>query len=275
MLTPAEMMLYSTMKLTAHAGGHEIGTGTGFFFAANAGEGRSIPLLVTNKHVIAGGERISAVCHSEDASNPGHPSRQFASCVIDISQGGVIDHPDPDVDLCAIPFAGIYNQARDNGAPVLFIHMNEGNVPSKDDWQNFDAVEEVFMVGCPRGIFDEANNLPIVRRGNTATPLNNDYNGKPEFMVDMACFPGSSGSPVFMNSRDGFLDRANNTYIMGQGRFFLLGILFAGPIIQNSGRIVLAKPPEITVASTMHLGYVIKSTRLLELAEQARARFSV
>lgn len=36
------------------------------------------------------------------------------------------------------------------------------------------------------------------RRGITATNINFDYNGKKEFVIDAACFPGSSGFPVFI-----------------------------------------------------------------------------
>ncbi len=44
------------------------------------------------------------------------------------------------------------------------------------------------MIGYPNGIWDEANNMPIIRRGITATHPNFNYNGKPEFMIDAACF---------------------------------------------------------------------------------------
>ena len=58
------------------------------------------------------------------------------------------------------------------------------------------------MIGYPIGLIDEYNNKPIVRKGITATTYNIDYNGKKEFLIDIACFPGSSGSPIFIR-RDG------------------------------------------------------------------------
>lgn len=54
------------------------------------------------------------------------------------------------------------------------------------------------MIGYPNGLWDSQNNLPIIRRGITATSVKKDYNGKKEFLIDAAVFPGSSGSPVFI-----------------------------------------------------------------------------
>ncbi len=53
------------------------------------------------------------------------------------------------------------------------------------------------MVGYPVGLWDSVNNMPILRRGSTATLLDWTYEGRQEFVIDAACFPGSSGSPVF------------------------------------------------------------------------------
>jgi hypothetical protein len=44
---------------------------------------------------------------------------------------------------------------------------------------------------------DSANNLPIVRKSITATHPSIDYRERREFLIDAACFFGSSGSPVF------------------------------------------------------------------------------
>ena len=47
-------------------------------------------------------------------------------------------------------------------------------------------------------LIDEVNNKPVVRKGITATDIRLDYNGRKEFLIDAACFHGSSGSPVFL-----------------------------------------------------------------------------
>lgn len=53
--------------------------------------------------------------------------------------------------------------------------------------------------------------------------------------------------------------------MIGATRMKLVGILLAGPTLNLEGEIELQRPNKITVASMMHLGQVLKSTRLLEL----------
>ena len=209
--TAAEALLYSTVKLVTSKAGVPTGSGTGFFYRVNLGAGRLSVVLITNKHVVAGADQVVAVCHLHGEvinGRPG-PSGELADCVIDLQDGGAVMHPDPTVDLCAVPINGCLQNAMAQGRPVFFMAMTKDDIPGPEDWSNFDAIEEVTMIGCPRGLFDEVNNLPLVRRGITATPLSVKYNGKNEFMVDMACFPGSSGSPVVVYDRNGYLDRKN------------------------------------------------------------------
>lgn len=145
-------------------------------------------------------------------------------------------------------------------------------IPDDSQWNNFDAIEDVIMIGCPRGIFDEANNLPIVRKGTTASALSKRYNGRSKFMVDMACFPGSSGSPVFLNQSN-YYDKINNAMVMGM-RFFFLGVMYAGPTFTAVGQIALGQQPRIEVAGMMHLGQVIRSSEIVPLENELRKRFT-
>lgn len=258
-LTLAESLLYSTVKLTAFRNGVPTSTGTGFFFAFAQQGDQTVPCIVTNKHVVAGADMIRARFHFAQDSNP---SGQFADCNFDISGGVPFWHPNPDIDLCAIAFAEILHQVSAQGKTLFYRHLDMSIVPKDEDWDYFDALEEVMMIGCPNGLSDEVNNLPISRRGITATSIAKNYNGKPEFMVDMACFPGSSGSPILIYDRNGFLDRRTNNYNIGGSRLHLVGILYSGPLIANDGRIILSHMPRVEVASMMHLGNAIKSSEL-------------
>lgn len=270
-LTLAERIFYSTVKLTASKGGVPISTGTGFFMYFAMQGDRIHPAIVTNKHVLNGADRITAVCHFADGNKP---SGKFVPCNLLIVQNSYIEHPDLDVDLCAIPFSEIMNQASDAGTPIFLQFIDRSIIPADDDWEYFDAIEEVTMIGCPNGISDEFNNLPISRRGITASPLSKKYNGKNEFMVDMACFPGSSGSPVFIYDKGGFFDRRAGVYNIGAQRIFFVGILYAGPQITNTGQIILGQPPRIMVAGMMQLGNVIRSSTLHAIDAEFCRRFN-
>ncbi len=263
-LSTAEQLLYSTVKLTALKGGTPTSTGTGFFFEFDMNDEWRVPAIITNNHVVNGNEILLAICHLADGKKP---SGRFINCHIDVNDHRVIRHPDPNIDLCAILIGDMIKQTTENQTPIFFVNLKENVIPDIDDWQYFDAIEEVTMIGCPNGISDEVNNLPISRKGITASSLAKNYNGKKEFMVDMACFPGSSGSPVFVYDRSGYFDRKTNNYMVGLTRVKLVGILYAGPLIKNNGTIILGQTPTVQVAAMMHLGNVIKSSEISTLSE--------
>lgn len=133
-----------------------------------------------------------------------------------------------------------------------------------------DALEEVIMVGYPNGLWDAVNNKPIFRRGTTATHPNLDYLGKKEFVIDAACFPGSSGSPVFIYNK-GTTPVKSGGMLM-KGRLKLLGVLYAGPYMTVTGNIITVDIPtsqtSMALTDTMiNLGYVIKAERIAELEQ--------
>lgn len=266
----AERISYSTVKLTSLQRGITTGTGTGFFFSfAVSGETQYVPAIITNKHVINNNDAIVAICHlAEDEKASG----KHIACTIPLEEDRVIPHPDPNVDLCAILITDIINQAIIENRALYLIDLDQSIIPTNDEWQYFDAIEEVIMIGYPRGISDEVNNLPISRKGITASSLAKNYNGKKEFMIDMACFPGSSGSPVFVYDRNSYLDRKTKMHVMGHDRIKLVGILYQGPLIKNTGKIVLGQTPKVEVAAMMHLGNVIKSSELFVMDKAVRAK---
>ena len=103
--------------------------------------------------------------------------------------------------------------------------------------------------------------MPLVRKGITATAPYLNYNGKREFVIDAACFPGSSGSPVFICNTGTYRDKQNKAVIVGN-RLFFLGILYGGPESIIRGNLLGERNVENikTVASIpANLGYVIKS----------------
>lgn len=268
----AERLLYSTAKIEAVKDGKLISTGTGFFMQFGKTEENFFPTIVTNRHVLELADRIDIICHVDDA---GKPSGSFIRFQIQIAPGSYVTHDDSDIDLCAVPISDLMRQASEAGTPFFAQWLDVGLIPCDEDWDYFDAIEDVTMIGCPNGISDEVNNLPVARRGITASPLSKRYNGKNEFLVDMACFPGSSGSPIFIYDRNGFLDRRENTYKLGQQRIILVGVLYAGPQITNTGQLVLNKSPQVFVSAMMHLGNAIRSSALKELDAQFRERVAV
>lgn len=266
-LTIAENLLYSTVKLTTLDSKRQKSTATGFFMNLAKNGNNFIPCIITNKHVIEGTECVFIRFHLSDQNKP---SGKYFTYGLKIDKSGCLFHPDPDVDLCAFNIVNILERAVNDGKPIFRQTIPLNFIPPETDWDYFDALEDVVMVGCPNGISDEFNNLPIFRRGITASSLTKNYNGKNEFLVDMACYPGSSGSPIFVYNTNGFLDRRQDAFAIDRQRLVFVGVLYAGPQISHYGRQVLTKPPSIAVDTMMHLGHAIRSTAIKILDDEAR-----
>lgn len=274
MLTLNESLIYSTIKITKIIDGRAVETGTGFFWNAASLPDQVALCIVTNKHVISGAHELVVRFHLSKDDQYSQPSGKFINYTIEVDHSQVVGHPDPGVDLCAVGIGGVIPDLARSGAFLFYRSLNCDNVPKPSQWTSFDAIEDVLMVGCPNGIVDEVNNLPIVRRGITATQMSYRYNGKPEFMVDMACFPGSSGSPIFVNQL-GYVDKETSRYLIDVRRFFLVGILYAGPLINSSGIVTFGNAPSVQVATMMHLGNAIQAGEMLTLNNQIAMRLAL
>lgn len=96
-----------------------------------------------------------------------------------------------------------------------------------------------------------------------------DFNEDGIGLVDMACFPGSSGSPIYILNEESYGDKHGNTYF-GTSRLMLLGVLFAGPQYNAQGDIVVKTIPTTApkVASNTrimtNLGYYVKAAEFNE-----------
>src|SRR5215217_2676804 len=257
-----EQLQFMTVKIVTH-GLQGQGSGTGFFVNFSAEEaGKSMPLLITNKHVIDNAETgtIRFNIRGGDKGVP-LPDRFF-----DLTIGGIrnsfVYHPDANVDLAALPLASIIKHLEDLGNPPFILSAGEDYIATKADLADADVCTDIVMIGYPNGLWDQTNNKPILRRGITATSPSVPFDGKPHFLIDCACFPGSSGSPVFMYNPTGYTDRAG-AHHLGTPRIKLIGVLFAGPQVTVSGQIVVLPTPtamnfSVNSQVMMNLGFCVE-----------------
>lgn len=265
-LSPSEQLTFSTVRIECELISGGIGTGTGFFYQFAKQGDKYVPAIVTNKHVIEGAQK--GLIHLHLADGNGKPlSGQIFSVVIENMQANWLLHPDPEVDLCILPIASLLTQAQASGQNVFLISLDHSLIPAQDLIAELTAIEDIIMIGYPNGIWDQVNNMPIIRKGITATHPNMNYNGKQEFMIDAACFPGSSGSPVFLFNMGTFARRDGSTVV--GARIALLGVLYAGPQHTATGEIQIVNVPTQQKPVTFsripnNLGIVIKSARLVE-----------
>lgn len=269
-LSHSEQLSYSTIRIECHYTDGSSGTGTGYFFNLKEDEATNtyVPVVITNKHVIKNSKQIRLLFTKSNSSNEPLDQEHF-DIFFDSSSFPVFNHPETDVDLCAIPIQPFIEEANKRKEKLFYIPINKSILPTKEQIENFTAMEEIIMIGYPNGIWDNKNNKPIFRKGVTATHPNFDYNGKKEFLIDAACFPGSSGSPVFIFNEGGYMDKKGNIN-MGQSRIILLGTLYAGPQQTTTGEIRVIDVPTsqkaISVSNIpINLGLIIRSERIIEL----------
>jgi hypothetical protein len=215
--------MHSTVRIACELSDGSVSTGSGFFYFFAKEPTKNIPCIVTNKHVVDGavfGQFSLTLRNAEGGPIVG----QHTTIRLDQFQSRWVPHPDPNVDLCAMPIAPLLNESIKTGQHFFFVPLDEDLLPTNEDLEGLAALEEILMIGYPNGIWDSTNNMPIFRRGITATHPNIDYEDRKEFLIDAACFPGSSGSPVFLYSEGTRHDRKGNMRMEGV-RVKLLGLL--------------------------------------------------
>jgi len=243
-----------------------VSSGTGFFYSIGEDE-HYIPCLITNRHVAKDAIDMQ-IAISASTADGDRLNKPFTFVIRDI-QAGILYHPDIDVDLCAVTLFPIIEDLRREGIELHTYFFNNKVIPDKKQLQELDALEEVIMVGYPKGLWDEVNNMPLFRRGITATSPKVDFNNKKEFLVDMACINGSSGSPVmYLNRRY----RTDVGYGISGHEMYLLGVLYAGPSYKVNLEVEGKEVQGAVIAIPINIGYVIKSERILELEKVILAK---
>lgn len=266
----SDQLVHVTVRIECADSSKQISSGTGFMVNfCQSSDGKHVPALVTNKHVIVGAQEGRV--HFNAANESGEPDYgNFAAIHITDFEKGWILHPDPAVDLAAYPVAGLLTQLHENGHRPFFKAIDRDFMTSDQDLAELSAVEDILMVGYPNGLWDPKNNLPIVRRGITATPAYMDFEGRKEFMIDCACFPGSSGSPIFLYNIGSYANKSGGTTIGSRVKF--LGVLWGGPQHTASGEIKVVPVPTTTQPIAVsripnNLGYCIKAEQILAFDE--------
>jgi hypothetical protein len=263
---------FSTVRIESTSPDGRLSIGTAFFFRFPIDTNNHLPILVTNKHVIEGALTGRFLLRLQDPNDPVRPKG-----VLDLTVNGFGSlwtlHPDSSVDLCALPVATLHRQAEERGHALFYKAFDPDRIVDRQSEPELQAVEDVLMIGYPIGIWDSVNNWPVYRRGITASHPALEYEGHPRFLIDAACFPGSSGSPIIHYSSGVRSDRAGNISI-GSPTARLLGVLYAGPQYTAEGKVVNIPVATNALARTdipSNLGLAIKARRILDLLPLLKA----
>ncbi len=236
--------------------------GTGFFYATIVGKD-TIKLIVSNKHTI---EKCKEGVLKFNTNKNGMPEYgNIQSITLDNFEKLWLFHPSE--DLAVLPLYPIeYKLAKENKKLPFYTLFLESLIPSDSQEKGLSALEEVLMIGYPKGFYDVENNLPIIRRGITASPVYINYNKKRQFLLDIPIYSGSSGSPIVIYNQNGYTDK-NGGAIFGNTRFFLIGVAMESREYEAKGRTISNNPSNRLETSTslpFGIAIVIKSSTLLD-----------
>ena len=244
-LSIVEQLSYATIRLECKAA-DSCWCGTGFIMSCTRHRNANMTLLVTNGHVVDGADSISLCFTTID-----HNGRPVGRVVVSkpIAECTYIFHPQykitMDGDLCALAIAPFINTAYKDGYKLLYTMLSMDMLATDIDYADLMQLDEVAMVGYPNAIADEVNNQPIFRRGVLATSPSLDYDGRKEFLTDIATIGGSSGSPVLRISNGVSVNqRRCSISIGGAPTCKLLGVHRGGFRHDAEGRLVKVSMPE-------------------------------
>src|ERR1700721_854150 len=130
-LSLSEQITYSTVRIECDFTNGS-GTGTGFFFKflQNDTTNQHVPVVITNKHVIEGAVRGRLIFTK--ASNDNQPlDTQHFPITLDNFCALWRSHPDPNVDLCAMPIAPFLNAANAQGHRLFYISLDKSLIPTQ------------------------------------------------------------------------------------------------------------------------------------------------
>lgn len=265
-MSATDKMAKSTVRIECIEG-ERMSVGSSFYCVFPLKTLGPVPVLITNRHVVEGFRHVQIVLST--APDPREATLERCRVLaFDRLDEVVHFHDNPNIDLAAILLRPILDRNVDDGSTIYLDEISLKDFAAEGIESRLRFVEDVLVVGYPQGEWDETRNLPLFRRGVTASPAMLDYNGESKFLIDCSIFPGSSGSPVFLYNFPAYVEDGKIRF--GE-RCALLGVVSHVLVHNVEGTVEEVDIPTATTVmkSPMpsNLGVVIKAREILKLAE--------
>ena len=263
---PIDHLSLTTTPVTLFKREELVSQGTGFYFAAPVEVGHII-FLVTNYHVLTGsapsenkvaiGDNICFQFH-ESADETG--KLRTVRLPLFTKSGRpvwVTNTTFPEADLAVIPVVSdAYKDCKVNCISAEWAKSQMLLRPATN----------ITLVGYPYGFFDTANALPIWKTGTIASEPAVDFEKKPLLLIDVAAFPGMSGSPVFAIA-SGMYELADGSAVTAGSVREFLGIYASMQMIGKSKfleQLTHGARYGIRDMESLQIGHVWKAKLVLE-----------
>lgn len=260
-----EQILHTTLHIEMLDNtGKVMGGGTGFLVSVPVDDGGVKVILVSNKHVLMATDNIAVTFTKMSNGNA-----EFGKSVrlpIGNLRGSIVAHPNPQVDIAAVVCTGLFNLFPDQ----LYFKAIPMDMLADFTEEELSIAENVYFVGYPDDRYDVVNNLPLIRSGLIASDPKRDYNGLPVFVIDAQVFPGSSGSPVYINFT--YENMKNGSFVIGgQPKVKVLGIV-AQTMVRNNRLQAINVNTMLVAQEVLGLGIVFKSPAIVETIRLALSK---
>ena len=254
-----EQLLFSTLRIECFDSNKRLfATGTGFLLQRPVGKDSIKIYLVSNKHILCVADSIRLTFTENNNGNPNIGCKR--SFPIGNLKGNIAFHLNPKIDIAILDCTGLFNMFPEE----LYFKAVSYDMLADFMEPELTVAENVLFVGYPDDRYDAVNNLPLIRTGLIASHPKYDYNGDPVFIIDAQVFPGSSGSPVYIDLT--YENFKNGQIHVGVKKIRLLGIV-AQTMIRNNQLQAIPTSAALATEEVLGLGIVFKSTAIKELID--------
>lgn len=120
----SEILIHSTIRIICN-NGQTTSCGTGFFFQYSTDNPNlSIPVIVTNKHVVKGSISGTLIFSLRDDKNNYIPGKTHRYNISNFEKCWIF-HPDENVDLCVMPIHQFYKEFKPNPYNLYMTYICE------------------------------------------------------------------------------------------------------------------------------------------------------
>lgn len=254
-----EQLLFTTLRIERlDTQGKLQSIGTGFLLSQQVAKDAQKIHLVSNKHVLEGADSI-AITFTMAKDGEADVGNAIRLPITNVA-ANVVGHPDPDVDIAVLTCTGLFNLLPNK----LYFKAASYDMLATFNEPELSVAENVYFVGYPDNRYDITNNLPLIRTGLIASHPKYDFNGKPVFIIDAQVFPGSSGSPVYIDLT--YENMKNGQIVVGKRDIKLLGIVSA-TMVRNNQLQAIQTATNFVTQEVLGLGIVFKATAIKELID--------